>query len=1030
MSPFVKNIFSRFISVWSLLGGVLLMFGLTLAYSSFSIYQLTDREARAFLQTQATTIGQELERRITVIDGALSGVRQSIPYWAAQQNGPDLALRHLKSVSEALEGVRTLSFIDASGTVVHSNRPDVIGKNFAERDYFKIAQRDSNPAILYLTPPLQSVLNVKVMLLVKSILGSKGDFAGIVVAALDPIEIKSLLESNLSAPDVAAGIVHGGGKVFLFSPESVNQPGEVASKSGLFFARHQNSGQSQSVMTGWSPTLQAERLLAIQTVQPVTLNMNYPLLISVGRNVPVVFSAWRLHTNLLLGIFFTVSLLSSAGLFVYQRRQTALNTTSNSLRESEARFSAFFHNAMVGMATTSPEKGWLQANSALCEILGYPREALVRKTWPELTHPDDLAADVAQFTRLLSGESDHYSMEKRFIRPSGEVVHAFIAVRTVRNAQNGIDFFAAVVMDISERKHAERQTRNATHMMQRFIDHMPGLAYIKDADSRILMANQGVEAFGFDRASLIGKTNLEVIPGPVGDKLTRDDARVVQSGKSEVVLDELHGRFYESSRFIIDDENGRRLMGGLTLDVTQRQRYIERAQILLMINDLGGKMPEKEFLAQGLELAERLTGSDIAFLHFANEDQESIELVTWTRNTLKGCTAVYEAHYPISQAGIWADCFREKQPVIFNNYPAYRAKKGLPPGHAPLHRLISVPVIEEGRVHIMLGIGNKRTDYDDFDIESVQLIGNDLWRIARRIRVESMLQQRLNEVTALNKKLAETQGQLLQSEKLSAIGQLAAGVAHEINNPIGFVHSNLGSLAEYVDDLLAVDRAYSDIEARVTALVPGAFDAVHTLKKELDHDFVVKDSRQLLQESGDGLQRVKAIVQDLKDFSRVGETGWLWADLHQGLESTLNIVRNEVKYKAEVLRDFGNLPPVYCIPSQINQVFMNLLLNAAQAIESKGHITLRTGCDDATVWIEVQDDGCGIPPDKADHVFEPFFTTKPVGKGTGLGLSLAWGIVQRHQGTLTFRTEPGKGSTFRIGLPINGPAKHAVPAPA
>ena len=1021
MRQAVRRMRQRVAPAWWLLGSTLLVFGLTLAYSSYVDYQQTDREARASLQAQASTLAAELERRLTAIDHALSDVRENLPYWAVQKNGQELALRHLKAVSGALEGVRTLAFIDASGVLVYSSRPEVIGKNFAMREYFKTAQKEVNPAALYLTPPLQSVLNVKVMLVLKSIIGPQGEFAGIVVAALEPDEFRLLLKDARSTPDVAAGVVHSSGKVFLFVPESVSKPDADVEKTGQFFPRFMASGQPQLVLTGWSPSLQAERMVAIQAVQPTALHLDHALLVSVGRDLQVVFAGWRHHSYLLAGIFSSFAMLCSVSLLAYQRRKAAFQSTTDSLQQSEARFSAFFHNAMVGMATTSPEKGWLQVNPALCEILGYPRAELVRKTWPELTHPDDLAADVAQFARLLSGESDHYSMEKRFIRPGGEVIHAFIAVRTVRDADNGIDFFAAVVVDISERKNAERQTRYATQMMQRFIDHIPGLAYIKDADSRILMANRGFEEFGFAPAALIGKNTLDVIPGPVGEKVTRDDARVVQSRKSEVVLDELQGRFYESSRFILEDEYGRPLIGGLTLDVTQRQRFIERAQVLFTINDLAGKLPEKEFLNQGLELAEGLTGSGIAFLHFVNDDQETIELVTWTKKALEGCTAVFDSHYPISQAGIWADCYREKQPVIFNDYPAYRAKKGLPPGHAPLHRLISVPVIEEGMVRIMLGIGNKPTDYDDFDIESVQLIGNDLWRIARRIRVESMLQQRLEEVTALNRKLAEAQGQLLQSEKLSAIGQLAAGVAHEINNPIGFVHANLGSLAEYVEDLLAIDRAYTDIENRVTEKLPGAFKQVHALKKELDHDFMLKDLHQLLQESGDGLQRIKTIVQDLKDFSRVGETGWLWADLHQGLESTLNIVRNEIKYKAEVVRDFGNLPPVYCIPSQINQVFMNLLLNAAQAIESHGHITLRTGCDGATAWVEVQDDGCGIAPEQTAHVFEPFYTTKPVGKGTGLGLSLAWGIVQRHHGNLDLTSASGKGSTFRVSLPVNGP---------
>jgi two-component system NtrC family sensor kinase len=256
---------------------------------------------------------------------------------------------------------------------------------------------------------------------------------------------------------------------------------------------------------------------------------------------------------------------------------------------------------------------------------------------------------------------------------------------------------------------------------------------------------------------------------------------------------------------------------------------------------------------------------------------------------------------------------------------------------------------------------------------------------------------------------------------------LAAGVAHEINNPIGFINSNLGTLGSYVESLLAIDAAYSSAQL---ALDPGAqpsFEAVNALKAGSDHAFMVDDLRQLIKESRDGLERVKTIVRDLKDFARVGSAEWLWADIHQGLESTLNIVWNELKYKATVERDYGTLPQVLCIPSQLNQVFMNLLVNAAQAIEGQGVIRVRTGCNDRQVWVEVIDTGIGISTENLKHIFDPFFTTKALGKGTGLGLSLAWGIVQRHRGTIEVQSQPGKGSAFRVMLPIDGQIE-AMPA--
>jgi|GEM_PF-5253498 len=404
------------------------------------------------------------------------------------------------------------------------------------------------------------------------------------------------------------------------------------------------------------------------------------------------------------------------------------------LRRSEEHFRAFFERSMVGMATTSPTKGWLAVNQALCDILGYPREELLTKTWAELTHPDDLAVDVAQFDRIVAGESEEYSMDKRFIRKDGSVTHAHIAARCVRLPDGSVDYFVALVQDINERKRHEQETAAS-----------------------------------------------------------------------------------------------------------------------------------------------------------------------------------------------------------------------------------------------------------------------------------------LNHLRELNAKLTEAQNQLLQSEKMASIGQLAAGVAHELNNPIGFVSSNLGSLESYLKDIFAIIAAY---EAAAAALQAPPLEAVRALKAQKDYEYLKTDIVQLMAESKDGLNRVAKIVRDLKDFSRAGDASFQWADLHQGLESTLNIVWNELKYKCTIKKEYGVLPQVWCVPSQINQIFMNLLVNAAHAIPEKGEITIRTRQQGEEVFVAISDTGTGIAPEHLNRIFEPFFTTKPVGKGTGLGLSLAYSIAQKHQGRIEVHSEPGKGTTFTLWLPI------------
>ncbi|RQR75028.1 histidine kinase [Burkholderia sp. Bp9012] len=287
--------------------------------------------------------------------------------------------------------------------------------------------------------------------------------------------------------------------------------------------------------------------------------------------------------------------------------------------------------------------------------------------------------------------------------------------------------------------------------------------------------------------------------------------------------------------------------------------------------------------------------------------------------------------------------------------------------------------------------------------------------IDERRAAQSRLEQEKDEQRRLLRALEETHVQLLQSEKLASIGQLAAGVAHEINNPIGFISANLNTLRTWVRSLLDVIAAH---DAALTQLEPATRDALTAMRGEADLDYVRDEIVTLIDESIDGAVRVRRIVQDLRDFSRPGSGEWSVVDIHAGLESTLNVVHNELKYKADIVREYGDVPQVECLPSQLNQVFMNLLVNAAHAIPSRGVITIRTSSDGEQVSIAISDTGTGMTPDVVRRIFDPFFTTKPVGQGTGLGLSVSHGIVERHRGAIDVTSEPGRGTTFCVRLPI------------
>ena len=281
------------------------------------------------------------------------------------------------------------------------------------------------------------------------------------------------------------------------------------------------------------------------------------------------------------------------------------------------------------------------------------------------------------------------------------------------------------------------------------------------------------------------------------------------------------------------------------------------------------------------------------------------------------------------------------------------------------------------------------------------------------------------EVARRLKEIQQVQIQLLQSEKMAAIGQLAAGIAHEINNPVGFVTSNLKTLDVYKQDIFEILDAYEALEAACTS-DEAVLLKIRALKQKKDFGFLRTDLGQLISESQQGMARVAKIVSDLKDFAHAENKEWRWTNLNKGLDSTLNIVWNEIKYHCTLNKVYSEIPEVYCISSQINQVFLNLLVNAAQAIPEKGEITIRTGQTGEEVFIAIADTGSGIPAENLARIFEPFFTTKPVGKGTGLGLSISYDIVQKHRGRLEVESTVGEGTTFTVWLPVNPPAEVAV----
>ena len=418
-------------------------------------------------------------------------------------------------------------------------------------------------------------------------------------------------------------------------------------------------------------------------------------------------------------------------------------------------------------------------------------------------------------------------------------------------------------------------------------------------------------------------------------------------------------------------------------------------------------------------MSAHLTSENTALAPQAAAEAVSSPLLLAALNASSIATLVFDSHQRVLYANPAAKLFA----VLLHPQTDPRALHHINDWHADL---VPAEGLDTARrtTEVMLDVAGEKK----FLLVEISALGPDcsspyvlsLRDSTRDHTRETELQARNAELEVACARLKGAQEQILQSEKLASIGQLAAGVAHEINNPIGYVSSNLSSLQRYTATLLnAIRQLSAAVHQTGDSAVIGEVD---DLRRRFVLDFLATDIPQLLAESCEGIDRVRKIVRDLKDFSRRERCeDWVETDIHRGIDATLNIIWNELKYKAEIIKSFGELPQVECLPSELNQVFMNVLMNAGQAIKERGVITISTGCSQDTVWVAIGDDGEGIPEDVLPRIFDPFFTTKPVGTGTGLGLAISYGIVAKHHGKIQITSVPDQGTLLRIELPVRQP---------
>ena len=473
-------------------------------------------------------------------------------------------------------------------------------------------------------------------------------------------------------------------------------------------------------------------------------------------------------------------------------------------------------------------------------------------------------------------------------------------------------------------------------------------------------------------------------------------------------------RDVEVFRNIIEID-GQEIIHAIIHDITEHNRLEIVNEFRVKLLKDADNYSVEELLRLTLDEAEKITGSSIGFAHFVDEDQTTLSLQSWSANTLQNmCKAEGKGeHYPLDKAGVWADAVRTKTAIIHNNYSSLEYRKGMPEGHAEIKREMVIPVIRNEKIVAIMGVGNKETNYDDHDVKWIEILANHVWDIvAKKIAVEE-------------KKMLTVQ--LQQAMKMEMIGQLSAGIAHEINNPLNFITLNAHAILDDFNDLGALVNQYRQIIEKVEQ-IPAISEEVERLRKEesvQDIDELLRGIPEALAKLQSGIERISTITRSMRSYSfkNVSEQSFAF-DLNKAIRDALVIAQHEYNTLASVVLHLEELPELFCDPAQINQVILNLIINSSHAIKSQnrstpGKIEIKTWKSNESISCSVSDDGPGIPEKIINRIFEPFFTTKEPGKGTGLGLSISYDIiVNKHRGTLSVACLAEGGTAFTFTLPV------------
>ncbi|MGE0084537.1 MAG: PAS domain S-box protein [Desulfococcaceae bacterium] len=667
---------------------------------------------------------------------------------------------------------------------------------------------------------------------------------------------------------------------------------------------------------------------------------------------------------------------------------TARRQTEAALREREENLRAFFDLAGVAIAALDIKGRIIQHNRLMEQILGYTAEELKNLRGNALNHPDDVPVTKEYFADIISGKTDSFRMEKRYIHKNGSVVWADVSVTAMRDENGSVIRMVAAGFDISKRKRAETELLRQKEELQIILDSVPAAVFYKDALNRVIRANKNwCRVFGVSEDQIIGKSLHEILPKDTAERLYQQDMEVIRTGQPVNILEPLETvqgiRWFSTDKIPARNENGN-ITGifGFALDITERKQAEEyrkqneaRLESLLRISQYRTDNT-KELLDYALAEAIRLTDSRIGYIYYYSEDRKEFTLNTWSQDVMKECRITApQILYHLDKTGVWGEAVRQRCPIVINDFQSPNPlKKGYPEGHAALYRFLTVPVIIEGRIVAVTGVANKSCDYDDSDSRQLILLMDSVWNIADRKRSEEELKKAKEEAEAATR----------------AKSEFLANMSHEIRTPMNPIINMTRLLLE--TELNPEQREYAE-----TVMTSGEillslindildFSKIEAGKMELEHrNFDLPN----LLDQVDDLLRAKAVEKGLRIVRQTAD------DLPS-------------RFRGDPLR--------------VRQILLNFVNNAVK-FTNEGIITIRVfsendGDNHAVLRFEVADTGVGISPERMKKLFRPFSqgdasVSRQFG-GTGLGLVISKQLAELMNGEVSVESEEGRGSVFRF----------------